>query len=293
MNCDYKIASRIKRTLPSIINSDQTGFLKNRFIGENIRLLNYIINYTEKEELPGLLLFIDFEKAFDTIEWPFIEKTLKYYNFGDSLTSWIKLFYTDISSRIQNNGWSSDFFLLTTGVRQGCPLSPYLFLLCAEILGAAVRRDDEVKGIQIYGKQCKVSQYADDTTLILNGSLSSVERSFSLLDAFALMSGLKVNYAKTEAVWIGTSKNRTDKLLIKQNIKWPFQKTKALGVWFSIAEKEGVALNYQERKGKIINILNSWQFRRLTLLGKITVIKSLAASQLVYIMSSLPSSQYY
>ena len=218
-NCCKIYCQSDKKNLPSIINSDQTGFLKNRFIGENIRLLNYIINYTEKEELPGLLLFIDFEKAFDTIEWPFIEKTLKYYNFGDSLTSWIKLFYTDISSRIQNNGWSSDFFLLTTGVRQGCPLSPYLFLLCAEILGAAVRRDDEVKGIQTYGKECKVSQYADDTTLILNGSLSSVERSFSLLDAFALMSGLKVNYAKTEALWIGTSKNRTDKLLIKQNIK--------------------------------------------------------------------------
>ena len=134
LNCDYKIAaksiaSRIKRTLPSIINSDQTGFLKNRFIGENIRLLNYIINYTDKEELPGLLLFIDFEKAFDTIEWPFIAKTLKYYNFGDSLISWIKLFYTDISNCIQNNGWSSDFFLLTRGVRQGCPLSPYLFFI--------------------------------------------------------------------------------------------------------------------------------------------------------------------
>ena len=170
---------------------------------------------------------------------------------------------------------------------QGCPLSPYLFLWCAEILEAAVRRDDEVKGIQIYGNECKVSQYADDTTLILNGSLSSVERSFSLLDAFALMSGLKVNYAKTRALWIGKNKNRTDKLLLKQNIKWPFQKTKALGVWFSTAEEEGVALIYQERKGKIINILNSWQFRRLTLLGKITVIKSLAASQLVYISCPL------
>ena len=114
--------------------------------------------------------------------------------------------------------------------------------MCAEITGAAVRSDDEVKGVQIYGKECKVSQYADDTTLILNGSLSSVERSFSLLDAFALMSGLKVNYTKTEALWIGTNKNRTDKLLIKQHIKWPFQKTKALGVWYSTAE-EGVALN--------------------------------------------------
>ena len=54
--------------------------------------------------IPGLLLFIDFEKAFDTLEWSFIEKTLKYYNFGDSHMLWIKLFYTDISRGIQNNG---------------------------------------------------------------------------------------------------------------------------------------------------------------------------------------------
>ena len=110
-----------------MINNDQTGFQKNRFIGENILLLNSILSYTDIEKIPGLLLFIDFEKAFDTLEWPFIEKTLSYYNFGDYLILWIKLFYTDISSSIQNNGWSSDFFNLSRGVRQGCPPVPLPF----------------------------------------------------------------------------------------------------------------------------------------------------------------------
>ena len=115
LNCDYKIAtksiaSRIRKVLPKIINNDQTGFLKGRFIGENIRLTDSIINYTNTEKIPGLLLFVDFEKAFDSIEWSFIEKTLKYYNFGTSLVTWVKVFYTDISSCVLNNGWSSDFF---------------------------------------------------------------------------------------------------------------------------------------------------------------------------------------
>ena len=298
LNCDYKIAAksianRIKRTLPSVINSDQTGFQKNRFIGENIMLLNSILSYTDIEKIPGLLLFIDFEKAFDTLEWSFIEKALKYYNFGDSLIVWIKLFYIDISSSIQNNGWSSDFFNLSRGVRQGCPLSPYLFILCAEILGAAVRRDTLIRGIKISDNECKISQYADDTTFILDGTRSSIERSFVLLNMFAKLSGLKVNYEKTEALWIGSFKNRTHKLAINQNIKWSIRKVKSLGVWFSISKEEAVSLNYQEKKEKISKILNCWQLRRLTLLGKITVIKSLAASQLVYIMSSLPSSQSY
>ena len=111
-----------------------------------------------------------------------LKKTLKYFNFGDSLILWIKLFYTDISSSIQNNGWSSDFFTLSRGVRQGCPLSPYLFILCAEILWAAVRRDTLIRGIQILDNECKISQYADDTTLIL----SSIERSFMLLKSSLL-----------------------------------------------------------------------------------------------------------
>ena len=135
-------------------------------------------------------------------------------------------------------------------VRQGCPLSPYLFILCAEIRGAAIRRDKLIYGIKTSNKECKVSQYADDTTLILDGTKSSIERFFLLLDIFAKLSGLKVNYEKTEALWIGSFKNRTDKLAIKQNIKWTFRKVKSLGVWFSTSVEEAAMLSYQEKKKK-------------------------------------------
>ena len=165
LNCDYKIAAksiatRLKKVLPYLINNDQTGFLKGRFIGENIRLINSVIDYAEKQNIPDLLLFVDFEKAFDTLEWTFIEKTLSFYNFGASIKSWIKLFYSGITSCIQNNGWSSDFFQLGRGVRQGCPLSPYLFILCVEILANAIRNNDGIKGICISDSECKLSQYA-------------------------------------------------------------------------------------------------------------------------------------
>ena len=90
--------------------------------------------------------------------------------------TWIKLFYTDINSCVQNNGWSSDFFTLSCGVRQRCPLSPYLFILCAEVLGNSLRRDEEIRGIKISGTECKLSQQADDTTMILDGSELSFSR---------------------------------------------------------------------------------------------------------------------
>ena len=96
--------------------------------------------------------------------------------------SWFKLFYTNISSCVLNNGWASDFFSLHRGVRQGCPLSPYLSILGAEILGNAVRRDTEIRGIKLGNSDSKLSQYADDTTMILDGSERSFSRTLYVLD---------------------------------------------------------------------------------------------------------------
>ena len=230
----------MKKILPKIINNDQTGFLKDRFIGGNIRLIDSIINYTNTEQIPGLLLFIDFEKAINTIEWSFIEKTLKYFNFGISLVTWIELFYTDISSCVQNNGWSSDFSTLSRGVRQGCPLSPYLFILCAEVLGNAIRRDEEIRGIKISGTECKLSQYADDTTMILDGSELSFSRTLYLLDIFADISGVKVNYEKTEALWIGSLKNSNTIIPSNKPITWAERKVYTLVVWFSTSDLKDI-----------------------------------------------------
>ena len=112
--------------------------------------------------------------------------------------TWFKLFYFNISRCIQNNGWSSEVFSSSRRVRQGCPLSPYLFILCAKVLANAVMKDENIRGINIANVECKFSQYADDTTMILDGSELSLSRNFLLLDNFAISSGLKINYKKNE-----------------------------------------------------------------------------------------------
>ena len=183
LNCDYKIASkaiakRIKTALPELISDDQTGFIKTRCISDNIRTLDSVIKYTGNKKIPGLLLFLDFEKAFDTLEWSFINKTLQHFGFGPSLSSWVRLFYCNIESCVLNNGWTSNFFNLSRGVRQGCPLSPYLFILSVEILAEAIRNKSEIRGIKIQDTEFKSSQYADDTTLILDGSEQSLSLRF-------------------------------------------------------------------------------------------------------------------
>ena len=138
LNCDYKIAAKaianhLKQVLPKLIDNDQTGFLKGRSIAENIRLIDGIIKYTAEKDVPGLLLFLDFEKAFDTVVWPFLQNTFRHYNFSPEAINWIQLFCHNIESCILNSGWSSNLFKLERGVRQGYPLSPYLFILCVEV----------------------------------------------------------------------------------------------------------------------------------------------------------------
>jgi len=76
------LANRIKPFLQKLISHDQTGFIKKRFIGENIRLIDGVIKYTAAKNIPGLLLFLDFEKAFDTLDWPFIQRTLQHFGFN-------------------------------------------------------------------------------------------------------------------------------------------------------------------------------------------------------------------
>ena len=252
MNTDYKIAAksianRIKLVLPNLINHDQTGFLKGRFIGENIRLIDSIIQYATEKNIPGLLLFIDFEKAFDSLEWPFIHDTLRSYGFGASLIKWVKTLYSHTESCILNNGWASNFFEIQRGVRQGCPLSPYLFILSAEVLATAIRKNTNIKGISVNDVEIKLSQYADDTTLILDGSDESLRSSLATLDDFSKVSGLRLNDKKTEALWIGASIGNDKILLPGKELKWPKDKVKSLGIWISTNPELSASLNYNEK----------------------------------------------
>ena len=92
-------------------------------------------------------MFLDFEKAFDAVEWNFIHKHLETFNFGLDLLQWIRVFYTDISSCVFNNGYASKHFHLERGVLQGCPLSGTLFVIAIKLLAQRIRRSKEIIGI--------------------------------------------------------------------------------------------------------------------------------------------------
>jgi hypothetical protein len=140
-------------------------------VEDNIRLIYDMLQFTEENDIPGLFLLIDFEKAFD---WDFLLSVLKFFNFGESIINWVKVFYNNISSAVIEGGNLSEFFQIGRGCRQGDQLSPYLFILCAEFLAIKIRGNTNIGGINVTRIEHKLSQFADDTSLILDGSEKSL-----------------------------------------------------------------------------------------------------------------------
>ena len=150
-----------------------------------------------------------------------------------------------------------------------------------------VRKNKEIKGISINGKEYKLSQYADDTQLILDGTEKSLKAALKILKQFYIMSGLKINVDKTRALWIGSSCGSLETLCEEFALDWSKDPLNILGVTFSPLVFNIWVLNSQEILLKIKNIRNHWSKRKLTLLGRITIIKSLAVSKFVHLFISL------
>ena len=131
-----------------------------------------------------------------------IVKTLDLFNFGNDIKHWIKIFYTNTENAVQNNGFITSWFQPSNGVRRGCPLSPYLFILSAEVLSKKIRQDCNVRGIKIFGEEIKLSQFTDDTTLF-NEDIESLEMALKIVGDFGRIAGLSLNVKKTKALWLG------------------------------------------------------------------------------------------
>ena len=131
--------------------------------------------YTEKENLPGTILLLDFATAFDSISWDFMFTALRYFNFGEDLIKWVKLFYKNIESCVVINGHLSEWFSVQCGCRQGDPLSPYLFMICAEICALMLKHNPNITGIKCNNSEFLLTQYADNTSVLLDGSEKSLK----------------------------------------------------------------------------------------------------------------------
>ena len=295
LNVDYKIltktiAKRLEKVLPNIINIDQTGYVKGRYIGENIRLIQDVIHFTNLTNQKGIAIFLDFKKAFDSVEWSYLNAALELFNFGPDILNWIKIIYNDVSNCVVNNGHGSTFFHLQRGVRQGCPLSGILFVLGIELFARALKNKASVKGIRVDDHEIKIAQYADDTTVFVRDMESVLELLDFLSGEFSSLSGLEINTSKTEAMWLGQWKNNQDTPFA---FKWPKEPILSLGVFFSHNQTDADELNFGAKIRDLENSLHTWKRRKLTLYGKINIVKTLGLSKLIFNASVLYIPHHY
>lgn len=251
LNVDYKIltkilAKRIREVLDEVILTDQLGFMKGRNIGEAIRIIDDMIFHTSQFDLPGFLLAIDFEKAFDSVSQSFLQKTLLSFGFGPSFRKWVEIMYTNTLSCVMNNGNSTGYFKVERGVRQGDPLSSYLFILCIEIMAHRVRYDNSIKGLCFGDNQVKQVLYADDMTLLVE-DIESINRAEFLFAEFERLSGLRINKDKTKILCLGSLKNISHDFSFGQKE----QLLTILGVFFSLDVDIKEKMNYKEILSKI------------------------------------------
>lgn len=162
LNNDCKIfalifGKRLKAALENIIDEEQSGFMSGRNIHNNIRLILDMIDYEYFIPDESLILFIDFYKAFDTIEHGFIFKVIEFLGFGDFFLNAIQTLYNGCNSSVKMSHGTTQRFQLQRGLKQGCPVSPFLFLLATQVMSSHIKMS-HFQGISALRREFKICQ---------------------------------------------------------------------------------------------------------------------------------------
>ena len=295
---DYKLyskvlAMRLQTVIKKLIHVNQVGYIPGRSISDHIRIIDDIINFSATNNIPGILTSLDFKKAFDTVSKSSIIATMKKFGFGPNFLKYVETILSDTEASVKNGGWFSHWFKTTRGVRQGCVLSPLLFIMVVECLAIKIRADVQIVSLlnrsEPYlneDESIKMVQYADDLSLFLKNQ-ESLTKALIVIDDFKLLTGLTLNRNKSIAMCLGGLVLNEEK---SEGLTWlePDKNMKILGIFFN-SKKEASCIkeNWESKIEEITKLITSWNRRNVSLLGKSLVAKTFLLSKINHIIQSL------
>ena len=290
LNADYKLiakvlALRLQKVIDGLIDNNQNAFIKGRGISSMLRELYDLIERERNSNSSSILLSIDYSKAFDSISTKAILKAVKLHGFGEYFLRWIDILLKNRKCCVRNAGFISKPFVMERGVRQGCPISPLLFIMTAELFAANIRADKNIKGIScpFSQRQVKILMYADDFTLFLS-NIVDFREILSKIKLFSKFSGLAINKNKSFALSLGNTIQAGQYI---EGIKF-VNKLKILGVYFSSKEDaRSIKENVLPKIENLKKVCATWCRRSLSLIGRITILKSFGISLFINLIQSI------
>lgn len=190
------MANRLNTILPLLISPDQVGFVYGRQARDGTRRFLDLIQHAHFTSENLVLVSLDAEKAFDWVNWIYMQKVLLKFGFNVLIFDAINSLYTCPSAMVFTSGFFSKQINITNGTRQGCPLSPLIFALAVEPLAELIRRTPAITGLQIKNTEHKISLYADDILIMCTKPTLSIPTLLNILQEFSEISGYKLNRTK-------------------------------------------------------------------------------------------------
>ncbi|XP_022003012.1 uncharacterized protein LOC110900430 [Helianthus annuus] len=282
------LASRLKMVMDFLVSDVQTTYIEGRSILEGPLIINELISWAKNRKRKIVLFKVDFEKAFYSLSWEFLESILSQMGFPDLWRKWVMGVLSTARTSVLVNGSPTTEFEIQRGVRQGDLLSPLLFILAMEALHIATESAVEcgiLKGIKTPGSGPKISHllYADEALFVGEWSEENFHNLARILRCFHLSSGLQVNFSKSKVFGVGVKSEdvlETATILGCDRGSLPFT---YLGL--PVGSKIGVVRNWKPVIERFESKLSTWKARILSFGGRMTLIKAVLDNLPTYYFS--------
>jgi exonuclease III len=284
------IANRLKPILPFIISNEQSGYVEGRQIMDSVILANEVVHSLKSSNTPGMLIKLDLSKAFDRLSWQYMRAVLESFGFSISWIEWILALTSSPFFSILVNGSPARPFHSSRGIRQGDPLSPFLFVIMAEGLGRYLKDavlDGSLSGLPIHDLHPAPShsQFVDDTLLMITPTVRDANKLNSILSDFSDASGMLLNLDKSKLFFFNTPIPVQVHLSTLLGIARSSLPSTYLGI--PLSGESAKSISWDSLLLSLANRLNNWTFRPLNIAARLILLKSVLQALPTYLFTAL------